>query len=199
MLRQSEVQRSVNRRIELPDGGGVLVVDHALSGSEFESVSTAVHAAQFAAWRISDSSGHGLSDVVPCDYLQADFDTHDFLDSAAHPVARSLAREYAGVQPLKLSRVFANAFHFGDATYAHGDEIEGLPGVSVIFFVNRQWEPDWGGELIFFDGNHEARACVTPQPGRAVIFSNNILHRPNLPSRICPELRLTLNVRFATA
>ena len=54
---------------------------------------------------------------------------------------------------------------------------------AVILYLNHEWNPNWGGETIFYDHNLDAQRIVTPKPGRVVMFDGRIPHtgRPPTP------------------
>ena len=54
---------------------------------------------------------------------------------------------------------------------------------TVIVYLNHHWDPQWGGETIFFDEDLDAVRLVQPRPGRVVIFDGRIPHtgRPPAP------------------
>ena len=47
---------------------------------------------------------------------------------------------------------------------------------TVIVYLNPNWDPQWGGETIFYDHNLDAKYIVAPKPGRVVIFDGRIPH-----------------------
>lgn len=54
---------------------------------------------------------------------------------------------------------------------------------TVILYLNDEWDPNWGGETIFYDHNLDAQRIVTPKPGRVLMFDGRIPHtgRPPTP------------------
>lgn len=106
--------------------------------------------------------------------------------------ARSLAWE-VGLPVERLERVYANLSLFGDHQHAHTDG----DVWTVLFFLNASWHTDWGGELHLFDDDDATVAyAVAPRPGRAVLFDGELGHRAGVPSKYCPDGRITLAVKF---
>jgi hypothetical protein len=60
------------------------------------------------------------------------------------------------------------------------------------------WEPDWGGETIYYDDDNDAQVVVSPRPGRLLVSRGAILHRGSVPTRDCHEARLTIALKLAT-
>jgi len=185
--------------LNIDDGNRVAVIDDMLESAVFAKLSLAMIASPFKNWRIDDPNKQTSSGSIPCDYLQIDLDVGDFRKHPSFPMFHAAASIYLGRDDLFLDRVFCNALQFGDAVYTHKDYISGHPGVTVMMFLNQTWDPNWGGEIVFFNKDFDARACVNPKAGRVVIFSNAINHRPGMPTRNSPEIRVTLNVRFSHA
>jgi hypothetical protein len=96
---------------------------------------------------------------------------------------------------LVLDRAYLNSNAFGDATSFHRD-FPDPSAVTGLLYVNDYWEPAWGGETVFLNSRDDAVVCVTPRPGRAVIFSAELAHRGTPPSRQCLEARIVLAFKF---
>ena len=96
---------------------------------------------------------------------------------------------------LVLDRAYLNSNAFGDATSFHRD-FPDPSAVTGLLYVNDYWEPAWGGETVFLNSRDDAVVCVTPRPGRAVLFSAELAHRGTPPSRQCLEARIVLAFKF---
>lgn len=186
----------VERNDSISINNPVLVVDGAIDSESFSKLSLALTAAPYKAWRIDDKKLHKLAGDVPCDYLQFELDVEDFKNHSLYPTFKKIAQEICSCEDVWLERGFCNAFQYGDATFTHRDERKSGKGISMLCFLNTEWDSNWGGELLFFDEEYEAKITVSPKPGRVVAFMNDTLHRPGLPHRTCPEMRVTLNLRF---
>ena len=107
-------------------------------------------------------------------------------------MARTLMRALE-LDSSRLERVYANLGLFGDHHHTHTDG----DCWTVLFFANAHWNADWGGELLLYEDDAESMAvAVAPRPGRAVIFDGDLPHRAGVPSKYCPEARLTVAVKF---
>jgi Rps23 Pro-64 3,4-dihydroxylase Tpa1-like proline 4-hydroxylase len=93
---------------------------------------------------------------------------------------------------IKLRRMHCNMHCYGDFQSPHTD----LPGgATALYFANPRWESDWMGELVFYEDG-EPLYAVAPKPGRLVIFDAEILHRGGVPSRFCPQGRISMALKF---
>jgi len=61
--------------------------------------------------------------------------------------------------------------------------------MTICFFPNREWNPEWGGEFQFFDDDGNVVATYYPFPNTCLVFDSNIPHRGLGPTRDCKKLR----------
>jgi len=61
--------------------------------------------------------------------------------------------------------------------------------MTLCFFPNREWNPEWGGEFQFFDDNGNVIATYYPLPNTCLVFDSDIPHRGLGPTRDCKKLR----------
>lgn len=92
----------------------------------------------------------------------------------------------------RLVRCYANAFSFGCDGTLHTDSRR-PDSYTAIYYPNDHWEPDWGGETIFFNtAKTDIVGAVYPKPNRLVMFNGTIPHVARGLARGCPALRITL-------
>jgi SM-20-related protein len=92
----------------------------------------------------------------------------------------------------KLVRCYANGFSFGCDGTVHTDS-SSPDSFTSIYYPNPKWNPDWGGETIFFNGDQtDILAAVYPKPNRMITFPGTMPHAARGVSRCCPDLRITL-------
>lgn len=92
----------------------------------------------------------------------------------------------------RVLRVYCNHVSYGDMLYTHTDVHEGKEGLTALWYIAPEWNVEWGGETLFYNNAMDAEACVTPRPGRLVIFDGTIRHVGRPPNRICYAPRYTL-------
>jgi len=94
-----------------------------------------------------------------------------------------------------LIRCYANAHTYGIDGYPHTDSKR--PGdLTVVVYLNKQWNRTWGGETMIYKGNKIEHAEL-PTYNNAVAFPGNAWHVARGVTRICPTLRLTLMFKLA--
>jgi SM-20-related protein len=89
-------------------------------------------------------------------------------------------------------RAYVNCSVYGDAYYIHRDCAAHERHVTALYYANLEWQPDWGGETIYYNDAQDAECAITPHPGRLVIARGALFHRGNTPARGCYEERYTL-------
>ena len=105
---------------------------------------------------------------------------------------RQVAEQMFPGEALRDQRAYVNSSVYGDTYYAHRDCSAHRNHVTVLYYVNLEWQTDWGGETIFYDDDNEAQLVVAPKAGRMVISRGAILHRGTVPTRACHEERFTI-------
>lgn len=81
---------------------------------------------------------------------------------------------------------------------SHEDFSNGLKGYTILYFANKKWDIDYGGETLFYNNDKEIISAIKPNPGRFVIFDGNLLHSARPPQRHCSYNRYTIAVKFRT-
>lgn len=91
--------------------------------------------------------------------------------------------------PLEIGEILVNGQQWIHNTVEHTD-CECDNGISWIYYVNREWNEDWGGETVIkLDGEWQK---VYPKPGRIFLFKGNIPHHGLPPNESYRGLRATL-------
>jgi SM-20-related protein len=123
-----------------------------------------------------------VSDIPP-----AKITTDPFLSSLRQTVERLFPEERFSDQ-----RAYVNCSVYGDSYYLHRDCAPHEQHVTALYYANSEWQPDWGGETIYYNDDDDAELAITPRPGRLVIARGAVLHRGSVPARNCYEERYTL-------
>ncbi len=105
---------------------------------------------------------------------------------------RQVAEQMFPGEVLRDQRAYVNCSVYGDLYYSHRDCSAHRNHVTALYYVNLDWQSDWGGETIFYDDDQEAQLVVTPKAGRMVVARGAILHRGTVPTRACHEERYTI-------
>lgn len=100
----------------------------------------------------------------------------------------------------KVTDVTCGGKTFGQDGAIHTDKDfqfneEGDGFMTVCFFPNDDWNPEWGGEFQFFDDAGNVIATYYPKPNTCLVFDSNIPHRGLAPTRKCNKLRKCLTYK----
>lgn len=93
-------------------------------------------------------------------------------------------------------RAYTNYAAYGDMLYTHTDCRPDRRELTALWFISTHWDPEWGGETMFFDASGDALFCVSPKSGRLVIFDGAIPHAGRPPSRICYAPRYSFAIKL---
>ena len=94
-----------------------------------------------------------------------------------------------------LLRCYANSHTFGVEGYPHTDSLR-LCDYTAVVYLNKNWRREWGGETIIYNDNTITHAEI-PKFNKTLIFPGSQWHVAKAPSRICPDLRITLMFKFS--
>ncbi len=181
--------RASDRRISrtLVNGRELFICDELIAPAAVLAVEAAVKALHFSRAETSllGMAPTASSAEIPATPLMAEFCAR----------LQEVAEELLPGERFRPERAYVNHSVYGDAYLMHRD----FSAVTVLYYVNLVWEPDWGGETIYFDDDKDAQVVISPRPGRILVARGAILHRANVPTRDCQETRLTIALKLAKA
>jgi len=93
-------------------------------------------------------------------------------------------------------RVYTNFSSYGDILLTHVDALPDTRELTALWFLCEKWDPEWGGETLFFDAAGDAQMAVSPKPARLLLFDGAIRHAGRPPNRNCPVARYTFAVKL---
>jgi hypothetical protein len=136
----------------------------------------------------SEKSRHGVPGLVAvCDIVPDAIASDAFLVGLRRTVEKLFPNEQFTDQ-----RAYVNCSVYGDGYYVHRDCAAYERHVTALYYANLEWQPDWGGETIYYNDDEDGELVISPRPGRLVIARGAVLHRGNVPTRSCYEERYTL-------
>lgn len=115
-----------------------------------------------------------------------------------HPLIKRMIDTYAEyIDSSILQRTYCNKILNTDTPQSHTDSKYEVD-MTVLYYVNKDYNFEWGGETLFYD-NEDANLAVTPKPGRVAIFPGNILHsaRPFLMHVTEPRYTIAFKYVFS--
>jgi SM-20-related protein len=93
-------------------------------------------------------------------------------------------------------RVYTNFASYGDLLLTHVDALPGTRELTALWFLCDQWDPEWGGETLFYNAAGDAEVAVSPKPARLLLFDGAIRHAGRPPNRNCPVARYTFAIKL---
>ncbi len=93
-------------------------------------------------------------------------------------------------------RAYTNFAAYGDMLYTHVDCRPDQRELTALWYLTKHWDPEWGGETMFFDASGDAMFCASPRPGRLVLFDGAIPHVGRPPTRICYAPRFSFAIKL---
>lgn len=169
----------------LISGREIFICDNIIDEMVVKQVGTLVRTLHYVRKEKSRPGVPGLAAVsdIPAERIATD----PFLLSLRQAVERLFPDERFSDQ-----RAYVNCSIFGDSYYLHRDCAIEDKHVTALYYANLEWQPDWGGETIYYNDDDDGEIAITPRPGRLVIARGAILHRGTVPARACYEERYTL-------
>ena len=73
----------------------------------------------------------------------------------------------------------------------HKDYLD-KPRLTFIFCSSPEWQLSWGGELLLYDLNYEAKTAISYVPNRLIIINGFYPHRGLGPYRLINKIRTTI-------
>ena len=174
-----------NIRKTVISGRDLFICDNVIDPAMVKQVGAGVRSLPYARKEKSRPDVPGLAAVS--DILPERIPIDPFLCSLKRLVEQAFPQEEFADQ-----RAYINCSVHGDGYYMHRDCAVHEQHVTALYYANLEWQPDWGGETIYYNDEEEAEIVVMPRPGRLVLARGAILHRGNVPTRVCYEERYTL-------
>ena len=179
-------------RKTLISGREVFVCDNIIDPMMVKQIGAVVRSIHYLRKEKSRPGVPGLAAVsdIPLERVTVD----PFLRNVRHIVEQTFPTEQFLDQ-----RAYVNCSVYGDSYYTHRDCAAHEQHITALYYANLEWQPDWGGETIYYNDEEDAEFVVLPRPGRLIIARGAVLHRGNVPTRICYEERYTLAYKLISS
>jgi hypothetical protein len=103
------------------------------------------------------------------------------------------AESFQPYKELPLIRTTINLSVPSDTNFAHTHPNQ----ISVLYYVNLDWRPEWAGETLFYDDNTEEIIYASVyKPSRLIVFDGEIPHSIRVQSNSAPHYRFSLAMFF---
>lgn len=125
-------------------------------------------------------------------YLHSNWTPEDLYRSGFRDVL-SKTMLWNKLNELVLERITINLSTPSDSYYPHCHHKQW----SLLYYINLDWKPEWGGETLFYDDNlTEIVFASMYTPGRIILFDGEIPHSIKAQSSLAPHYRFSLAMFF---
>lgn len=98
-------------------------------------------------------------------------------------------------------RLYGNAQANSQSAWVHTDDSEpdGHEYGSMVYYIHKNWKPQFGGHLIFVDDENDPKNVVKsifPKSNSAVIFHSELPHMALEPTVYCKSHRESIAFKF---
>ena len=110
--------------------------------------------------------------------------------------SKNLILKYISSEEYGFDRGYVNLGIHSDVNEMHVDG-KYYESKTLLYYANRHWEYNWGGNTAFFDDDGNIKTNVEVKPGRIVIFDGGIPHTV-MPMNIrsSPSYRFTVALKW---
>jgi hypothetical protein len=166
-----------------------IVIDNPFGTAYHESLYLFVTKSFF---KIGSQDGPAPLDRRNHVYIHSEWSYDDAMSSGIIDKLYSL-KEWKPFKDYELVRTTVNLSTPSDTNFSHTHENQ----LSVIYYVNLDWRPEWAGETILYneDSTDIIYACMY-KPARLLIFDGSTPHSIRPQSMDAPHYRLSLALFF---
>lgn len=182
------------KKINIDNDRSIVVLDDAFTFSEISGNYTNSISKNFKIYNSSESEIQNLSDKRLGSVLTED---DPVLNSIFSKERLEIIKEYIPQNLYTHWRSYINLGIVSDSHKIHVDDFSIGGGFTLLYYANRNWDPDWGGETLFYDDKREEIKFVSPfVPGRIIIFDSSIPHSAKPQHLNGPTYRFTVACKF---
>jgi hypothetical protein len=174
-------------------GRDVYVFDGLVSAEESTRYYRAISQASFTRTEMARSDAAGYRHWV------CEMPLENLPRSSLWAATQGAVREARPGENFLPYRVYTNFSSFGDTLLTHVDALPQARELTALWYLCESWDPEWGGETLFYDDAGDAEIAVSPRPARLVLFDGAIRHAGRPPNRNCPIARYTFAIKLRAA
>ena len=179
----------------------IKVFDDVLKYSELQGMYTQCKDLEF-------KMGHGASEdlVVNTERMVSHLDKESFVEGVFGKKVLEIISQNEEIvfqntdkeKKLTLSDVYVNFYSFSTPTGIHVDSTK-QGNLTALFFPNLEWNPQWGGEILFYeDSLLSVKEAICFIPNRLILFDSSIPHCAKQPCITSPVPRFSVAIKFET-
>lgn len=172
----------------------VIVIDNLFNWSEIEGIYVNLCNLQY---KIANSNQVDVQNIQD-KHLKADVSL-DFLKSIDffENGREELIEKFFEDGNYVIDKSYVNCGLKGDQHKCHVDNYYKGNGRTMLYYGNRTWDTNHGGETIFYDADKNDIAFISVyKPGRVVIFDSDMPHSARPQTFDGPNYRFTLAIKY---
>lgn len=182
--------------IKVDDQREIIVLDDAYNYAEISGFYKSAIEMQYQIYNSSDAECQHQEDHRR---LAARLDIGcPFMGAIFKPEVTEYLKKHIPQDRFKGERVYMNLGIHSDEHRSHVDQFNVGFGKTVLVYINKKWDVDWGGETAFYDDKREELLYMSQiVPGRILIFDGSIPHSAKPQHFHAQPYRFTLAIKFA--
>jgi SM-20-related protein len=174
----------------------IVIIDNLYNFSEIAGIHKGIIGLNF---RIANADEDEVQDIVD-KRLVSHIDYRALTSMKLLDVEKlKFISKYIPEEKFKIYASYVNMGLRGDKHQSHSDYYWANGAKTLLYYANKEWNKNWGGETVFFDDKGEEIEYVTPFiPGRLILFDSDIPHLAKEQSSLGPSYRFTLAVKYVS-
>lgn len=180
--------------IEFDRNRNLIVIDDAFTFSEVSGNYAETVSRKYSIYNSSDLEIQNL----PSKRLGCPLEMNDPIISNIYSKERlEVFKDYIPQEKYYHWRSYMNLGIHSDPHKIHCDDFVPETGKTILVYMNRNWDLDWGGETTFYSDDRKKIKYVSQfVPGRIIIFDGSIPHSAKPQHFSAPPYRFTLASKF---
>ena len=143
-----------------------------------------------------------------CSYARMHQNSHDHggrwvteIEAATEPTLglrdteTRLLKKFVGPRQ-KLVGASCDSMVYGEQGWVHEEAYDEGERFRFLWYICDRWEPNWGGEMIFFNSDDDAVFVVAPRPGRLILLDSSVKFVRRPPTRVCHQSNLVIQMEY---
>ncbi len=132
-----------------------------------------------------------------CMFTPDDLQRFGILDTFAfQEISKYIVNKNAPIKNWIVLSDQSSNYSFHSDVFKHPGVSKKEAGQTLLYFINTEWDKNWGSEILFCNDVGELEVAVSCTPNRIVLFDSVIPHRSTLISPKAPSYNLIFVSQF---
>lgn len=180
------------RQLTTESGKKIHIYDDVFTHAEMDNILNYVDSSKYSKNITVTSSHLNETTFFQSNFNPADLDNMRILNSKNF--IEILEKHFSGYENISIWSILTT---YMTHHIIHTDSfIEGNGDLTLLYYVNPEWNSTYGGETLFANDFGEFEKVVECKPSRVVVFESTIPHKISPMSLKAPPFRYTFVMRF---